>query len=79
MIETSDYCDNRLDTDECDDNECDCSLCVDLLIGAECDVRMHKLAKSESAPELHLFLTHASELARRKYVSYMKRRRNSAL
>lgn len=35
---------------------------------------MQKLAEKDDAPVLHIFLTRASELARRKYVYYMNRR-----
>lgn len=75
MMHTSDICDNRQKINECNSNECDCCLCVDLLLGAECSVRMHKLAATDCAwPALYVFLTKASERARQKYVRYMARR-----
>lgn len=75
MIRSSDYCDNGRNTSGCHGENCGCCLCVDLFIGAQCNVRMHNLHEAPGAPPLRRFLLQASELARRKYAYYMKQRR----
>lgn len=41
MMRSSDYCDNGRNTNRCHGENRGCCLCVDLFIGAQCNVRMY--------------------------------------
>lgn len=79
MVHSIEYCRNAQNISDCDSNEYECCMCLDLLFGAQCSVRMHKLTETDHAPELHVFLMDACGHAQYKYVQYMERRQVSAM
>lgn len=79
MLCSADKCSNGRGTDRCKTRRCDCCRCIDLFLNAKCSVRMYASAGNDDAPKLHALLGRASELARRKYVHYMRRQRTSTM
>lgn len=79
MVYSGYICLNGQGPDRCNKNKCDCCQCIDLFLKAKCGVRMHAPATGDHAPDLHVFLGRASELARRKYVRYLRQQQTSAM
>lgn len=73
MMHSSDYCANGKDTTRCN-KYCGCCQSIDLLLAAGCSVQMHQVAEGDGRLGLRRILVSASELARRKYVFYMRDR-----
>lgn len=77
MVLSSTQCVNGENSDRC--RQCACTQCVNILLEAGCNARMHKIEGDESSIGLNAIFRSASELARRRYVFHMKELRTPRL
>lgn len=77
MVLSSTQCVNGENSDSC--RQCACTQCVNILLEAGCNARMHKIEGDESSIGLNAIFRSASELARRRYVFHMKELRTPRL